>query len=167
MEDSDFMRAKRKKLVSKELTLFDDLFGAAHGYEVKICQIYRTLMKLGKVIFYLKKIQKYIDLVSSATSLEFCWHHIIIFYQKLPSFVISRNTNIDWVLILSFYLLLAFKCSFNKNGFNFNDGSQICYSRASEAKGIFNKAYDVVSFAYNVPNKKLLCDSNYIVDVVM
>ena len=89
------------------------------------------------------------------------------FFTRLPSFVISRNTNIDCVLILNFYLLLAFKCSFNKNGFNFNDDSKICFSRASEVKGIFNKAYDVVSFAYSVPNKKLLCDSNYIVDVAM
>ena len=31
----------------------------------------------------------------------------------------------------------------------------------------WNKVYDVIIYLYNVPNKTLLRDSNYIVDVVM
>ena len=54
-------------------------FGAAHGWGrpfwtplPKICHTYPTIMKLGTVIPYLRKIQKMYK--SRDTSLEFCWH---------------------------------------------------------------------------------------------
>ena len=60
------------------LTLFRmGFFGAAHGWQglfgpllPKICHTYRTMMKLGTVIPYLRKIQKIYK--SRDTSLEFC-----------------------------------------------------------------------------------------------
>ena len=60
------------------LTLFRmGLFGAAHGWEggnkapfLKICHTDPTMMKLGTIISYLKKIQEIYK--SLDTSLEFC-----------------------------------------------------------------------------------------------
>ena len=70
------------RLLSKKaavLTLFRMAsFGAVHvsggkrPSTYKICQTYTTIMKLGIVIPYLKKIQKMYKLHD--TSLEFCWH---------------------------------------------------------------------------------------------
>ena len=62
------------------LTLFRmGFFGAAHGWEegkkdplTKICHTYPTMMKLGTVVPYPKKIQKIYE--SRETFLEFCWH---------------------------------------------------------------------------------------------
>ena len=62
------------------LTLFRmGFFGAAHGlgraFWPPLCKIhhtYPTMMKLGTVIPYLRKIQKMYK--SHDTSLEFCWH---------------------------------------------------------------------------------------------
>ena len=60
------------------LTLFRmGLFGAAHGlrreggkgpYFSKTCHTYSTMMKLGTVIPYLRKIQKYINQVTQLSS---------------------------------------------------------------------------------------------------
>ena len=54
------------------------IFGAAHGWVgqerplPKICHTYPTVMKLGTVIPYLKKIQKIFE--SRDTPPDFCWH---------------------------------------------------------------------------------------------
>ena len=87
------------------LTLFRmGIFGAAHGWGVggtksppllKISHIYPTMMKLGTVIPYLKKIQKIYE--SPDTPLDLCWHQH--FYQKSANFVISRNTDTDCILV--------------------------------------------------------------------
>ena len=78
------------------------LFGVIHGWgegtkTPKVCRTYPTMMKLGTVIPYLKKIQKYIKHVthplSSANS---------IFHRKSATFVISKNTNIDRILVNNF-----------------------------------------------------------------
>ena len=53
----------------------------------KICRTYPTMMKLGTVIPYLKKIQKILK---------------IFFHRKSASFVISRNTDIDCILVHNF-----------------------------------------------------------------
>ena len=48
----------------------------------KICHTYPTMMKLGTVIPYLKKIQKLYK--SSDTLLDFCWHqHFVIDKQQI------------------------------------------------------------------------------------
>ena len=65
----------------------------------KICHTYYTMMKLGTVIPYLKKIQKIHK--SRDTPPDFCWHQHF-FHRKLANFVISRNTGIDWILVHKF-----------------------------------------------------------------
>ena len=48
----------------------------------KICNTSHTMMELGKVIPYLKKIQKVYE--SSGITLEFCWHqHFFIENQQI------------------------------------------------------------------------------------
>ena len=76
------------------LTLFMmGFFGAAHGWRgakrpplPKICHTYSTMMKLGTIIPYPKKIQKIYE------------------SRDTPLFAISRNTGIDCILIHNFYL---------------------------------------------------------------
>ena len=75
-------------------------FGAAHGSGgagafwpplPNICHTYLTMMKLGTVIPYLRKIQKMYK--SRDTPLEHFFH------RKSANFATSRNTHIDWILI--------------------------------------------------------------------
>ena len=88
------------------LTLFRiGLFEAAHGWGeakrpllLKICHTHPAITKLGTVIPYLKKTQNYVNHVT---------HHlgsadISIFYQKSANFSISRNADIDCILIRNF-----------------------------------------------------------------
>ena len=62
-------------------------------------------MKLGSVIPYLKRIQKkYINHVThplGSAGIEF-------FHLKSATFVISRNTDIDYIFNTSFLILLTF-----------------------------------------------------------
>ena len=62
----------------------------------KIGHTYPTLMKLGTIIPYLNKIQKIYE--SRDTPLEFCWHQQF-FHWKSPDFAITRNTDIDCILV--------------------------------------------------------------------
>ena len=83
-------------------------FGAAHGWGggggakkppfPKICYTYPTMMKLGTVVLCPKKIQKIYE--SRDTSLLTS----AFFHQKSANFAISRNTDIDCILIDNFYL---------------------------------------------------------------
>ena len=75
-------------------------FGAAHEWGgalwlplPKICHTYATIIKLGTVISYLRKIQKMYK--SRDTSLAF-------FHRKSTNFATSENTHIDWNLIDNF-----------------------------------------------------------------
>ena len=74
-----------------------DLFGAAHGWRgpkrpslSKICHTYLTLMKLGTVIPYLKKIQKIYE--SRDTPLEFCWHQH--FFTENQQFLVYQEIQV-------------------------------------------------------------------------
>ena len=89
------------------LTLFRiDLFGEAHGCGgkktplPKICHTYPAMMKLGPVIPYIKKIQKYINHVANSLSSA----DINIFHWKSENFAISRNEDIDCILMNNFQL---------------------------------------------------------------
>ena len=83
-------------------------FGAAHGWGgrakrlslPKICHTYPTVMKLGTVIPYPKRSKKYMNLVTLPLSSA----EISIFHRKSANFAISRNTDIDCILIHNFYL---------------------------------------------------------------
>ena len=145
-------------------------FGAAHGWGgvakrppvPKICHTYPTMIKLGTVIPYPRKIQKIYK--SRDTPLQFCWHqhfftgnqHILI-YQEIQIqiafwYLISNSFNFSWV----------FKDCFDKHGYKFDDASKNRYPRPS-----WNKGYDVIIFVHDVLNKILSRDLNYIVDAVM
>ena len=114
------------------------LFGASHGCGggggaksplPKICHKHSTILKLGTFILYLKKIQKIYE--SRDTPLNFCWHQRffinnqqILLYQKMQIqiafwYVISNSFNFSGV----------FTDFFSKYGYNFDDVSQIGYSR--------------------------------------
>ena len=85
-------------------------FRAAHGWALpKICHTYPTMMKLGSVIPYPKKVQKIYE--SGNAPLEFCWHqHFltrnqqILLYQEIQIqivfwYIISIYFNFSWVFI--------------------------------------------------------------------
>ena len=124
--------------VRAPLTLFRmDIFGAAHGWGMprnplpKIYRTYSTMMKLGTIIPYLKKIQKIYE--SRDTPPEFCWHQFfftgnqqILLYQEIQIktafwYIVSNSFNFSWF----------FKDFFNKPGYNFDDVSKNGYSRPS------------------------------------
>ena len=66
----------------------------------KIFHSYPTMMKqLGTVIPQLKKIQKIYE--SRDTSPDICWHQHF-FHQESANFVISKNTDIDCILVHNF-----------------------------------------------------------------
>ena len=84
------------------------IFRAAHGCGVgggggaplrKIIHTYPAMMKLGTVIPYLKKISKIFESRDTHTPIS---AEISIFHRKPANFVISRNTDIDCILIRSF-----------------------------------------------------------------
>ena len=88
------------------LTLFRmDIFEAAHGWGwvkrppfSKVSHTYLSMMKLGTVITYLKKIQKTYKLRGTPVSSA----DISIFHRKLLNCTISKNTDIDCILIHNF-----------------------------------------------------------------
>ena len=64
----------------------------------KLCHTYTTKMRLGTVIPFLKKTQKYLNHVTHLLSSA----NISIFHRKSASFAISENTNIDCTLVHNF-----------------------------------------------------------------
>ena len=64
----------------------------------KIPHTYPTMMKLGTVIPYLRKIQKMYK--SRDTSLEFCWHQH--FFTGNQEILLHQEIHIDWILIHNF-----------------------------------------------------------------
>ena len=79
------------------------IFGAAHGWggEQKgpplpnICHTYPTMIKLGKIIPYLMKIQEIYESRDTPLTSPF-------FHQKSAIFFISRNTDIECILVHNF-----------------------------------------------------------------
>ena len=78
------------------------------------------MMKLGTIITYLGNIQKHINHVTKPLSSA----DITTFLPAIRTFVISRNKDIDCILMHSFYcfeLFRVFKGCFDKHGCNFDD----------------------------------------------
>ena len=76
-------------------------FGTAHGLWQKdpfpkICHLCPTMIKLGTVIPYLKKIRRIYE--SRKTPLSVLLSSSF-FHQKSANFAISRNTDLDCILI--------------------------------------------------------------------
>ena len=128
------------------------LFGDAHrwgeggGGEAKkphplpkVCHSYPTMVNLGKLIPYVKKIKKYIY-KSRDILLEFSWYQQ--FFRVSTNFAISRNTDIDFILIFwyivsnSFNFFWVLKDFFKRHGYNFDDVSENCYSSPFQNKSI-------------------------------
>ena len=117
-------------------TLFRmDLLGACSRIGAKRspslkCHIYFTMMKLGTVIPYLKKIQKHINHVihplNPANISIFHRKSAIALYQEIWIWIAFK-----YKISNSFNFFRAFKGCFNKHGCNFDHVSKIGYSRPS------------------------------------
>ena len=147
------------------------LFRTAHGWGrekrspvPKICYTYSTMMKLRRVIPYLKKTQKSYE--SRDTPLEFCQHqHFFIGNQQI---LLYQKIQIQIAFLHIIYNLLTF-FEFLKIFFISMVKSLITSAKLAAPgllKIIFqNKGYDVLIVDCDVTNKVLSRDSNYIVDV--
>ena len=147
-------------MIKQTLTLFRmGLFGAAHGTKrppfPKLCHIHPTMMLLGTVISYPKKIQK--TYKSCETPFEFRrYQHF--FYRKSATFVVSRNTDIDCILIHNFNFFIFFE---SLQITLINKAVILMMSAKLDTLGLLkikvfrNKGYDV-SQSYHNKCKKLL-----------
>ena len=140
--------------------------GPKRSLLLKICHTYPTMMKLGTVIPYLKKIQK--THKSHDTPLESA--DISILHRKSADFSVSRNTDIDCILKQFLTLSTVFE---SLKIVLINMVTILMMSTKIATLGLleiwvfWNKGYDVIIFAHIVTSKKLSRDSNCFVDVVM
>ena len=166
--------------IVRKWTLFKmSFFGAAHGSGVrakrgallKVCHTYPTMMKPGRVIPYLRRIQKMCE--SRDKPLEFCWHqHFLTWNQQiLPYQEIQIKIAFWYIISNSFNFSWVFKDCFNEHGYNFDDVSKNDYKcqqkNLLKMKVFWNKDYNVIISLHDVTNKILSRDSMYLVDVVM
>ena len=133
----------------------------------KICHTYPTMMKLGTIIPYLKRIREIYG--SRETCLEFCWHQQffngnqqILLYQEIHVQTaiwckISNSFNFSWV----------FKDCFNKKVTILMMSAKMATPDLLKITVLWNKGYDVIIYVHDIPIKILSHDSNYTVDVVM
>ena len=133
----------------------------------KICHTYPTMIKLGTVVPYLKKIQKIYE--SRDTPADFCWHqHFptrnqqIVLYQEIQIwiaywFIISNSFSFNWV----------FKDFFNKRVIILMMSAKIATPGFLKITLFWNKSYDVIISVDDVTSKVLSRDSNYIRDAFM
>ena len=150
------------------------IFGVAHGWEVakrpllpKIYHTYATMMKLGTVIPYLKKIQKIYQVHDTPPQFHRQQHFFtrnkqILLYQELQIqiafwYIISNSFNFSWVLeifLINLVIILMMSAKMATPGL-------------LKITVFWNKGYDVIISVDDVTNKILSRDSNYIVDVFM
>ena len=142
--------------------------GFQKGPLPKSYHTYATMMKLGKVVAYLKKIQK-ID-KSRDTSLEFCWHQH--FFTRIQRFLlyleIQMKISFQNLVSNSFNFVWVVKGCFKKHGCNFVDiGYFLKIGFFLKIEVFWNKGYDVIIFVHSITNKILSRESHYIIYVVM
>ena len=131
----------------------------------KICHTCPTMMKLGTIIPYLKKILKNIWIT---------WHTprflltSAFFNRKSATFVISRNTNTYFILIYNvwYIILLTFFESLkvaliNKVAILLMSAKFLTLGLL-KIKVFWKKDYDVIISVLDTTNKVLSCDSNYL-----
>ena len=94
-------------------------WGAKRPPLPKICHTHPTMIKLGTVIPCLKKIQKIYE--SRDTPSEFCIS--ALFHRKSANFVISRNTDIECILLHNFLNRVKLQKSIFKFNINMVDGA--------------------------------------------
>ena len=112
----------------------------------KFCHTYPTVMKLGRVILYLKKFQKLFE--SHDTPLGFCWHQ-----HFLPEIKSIFLESLRVVLIKMVTILMM--------------SAKMATSGLLKTKIFWKKGYDVIISAHDVIIPILSRDSNYNVNVVM
>ena len=111
----------------------------------KICLTYPSNMKLGTVLPYLKKIHRRCQ--SRDTPLEFYWHWHFVTFWFLSFF------NFSWILlnIVTNLMMPAKMASLD----------------LLQIKLFWNNRYDAIISVYNVTNKILSRDWNYIAGVII
>ena len=133
----------------------------------KICHRYPTMIKLGTVTPYLKRIQKIYE--SRDTAPGFCWHQH--FAPKISKFCYIKKYRYRLHFDIWFLIFLTFLESLNI--FLINLVIILMMSAKMATPGLlkitvfWNKGYDVIIYVDDVTNKILWHDSNYIVDLFM
>ena len=84
------------------------------------------------------------------------------FHWKSVNFSISRNTDIDCICQYNFFWV--FKDCFSKNQMMW---ANLAIPGFLRIKVFWNNSHNVIFFVYDVTNKILSRDSNYIIDLVM
>ena len=143
--------------------------GGQKGPLSKIFHSYPTMtkLKLGTVIPYLKNPQKIYE--SRDTLLELCWHQH--FSSEISKFCYIRKYRYKLHFGTELLILLTFFES--SNIFLISMVTILMMSAKLVSLGLLkiktfqNKCYDLIIPDYDVTNKILERDSNYIVDVVM
>ena len=103
------------------------------------------------------------------------WHNPSVlltstfFHQKSANFAISRNTDIDCILIYNFQFLFleSLKIILIKMVKNLRMSAKMAALGILNIKLFWNNGYDVIISVHNLTNKILLRDWNYIVSVVL
>ena len=95
------------------------------GFFGGLCHAYPTMMKLGTVIPYLKKIQKIYQ--SRDTHPDFCWYQH--FLSEIIKFCYSKKCRYRIRISNSFNFSWVFEDFLNKPGCNFDDVSKNGYLR--------------------------------------
>ena len=133
----------------------------------RICHKYPTMMKLGTLIPNLKKVQKIYK--SRVTPLEFCWYQH--FLPEIRKFCHIKKYIYRFYFDTLFLVILTFCESWKIFLINMVAISMMSTKMATlglfKIKVFWKKGYDVIIFVYDVINKNLSSDSNYVIDVVM
>ena len=150
-----------------------DFFGAAHGWGTFLTPLPRirhtnpTMMKLGTVIPYLKKIQKMYK--SRDTPLGFCWHQH--FFTGIQQILLHQEIHIKtgfWYIISIFFTFPESLVTLLINMVTILMMlPKITTPGLLKIRLFWNNGYDVMISVHDVTNKILAIDSNYIIDVVI
>ena len=132
----------------------------------KICHTYPTMIKLGALIPYLKKIQK--TYKSRDTPLEFCWYQH--FLLEISKFCYIKKYRYRLYFDTLFLILLTFFESWKI--FLINMVTILMMSAKMATLGllkikVLKKRIWRHNFCLWRQKQKFISDSNYIVDVVM
>ena len=153
-------------------------FGAAHRWGggwvglkrspiYKICHTYPKMMKLGTIIPYPKKIQKIYE--SCGICLEFSSHQH--FFTRHQQILLYHEMQIEIVFWFIFPIYFNFSSVFIDCSKNMVKilimSARVATANFPKIKIFWNKGYYIIYPVYDVTNKILSHDTNYIMVVVM
>ena len=134
--------------------------GVQKGPLPKTCHTYPTMMKLGTVMNHYE---------SRDSPLEFCWYKYVL--PEINKFCYIKKYRYRFHLDTYFLTLLTFLESLKIFLINMVKILMMSAKMATpgllKIKVFWNKGYYVIYSVYDVTNKILSHDSNYIMDVVM